>query len=256
MKRQISIFLILLLFVSGSFLLLEKNAVGALIDFETVPGSSPSDKLVITNQYESLFGVTFSTSTGGGPYLEMVGGSDSSPGFMYQGSQDTTAPGYESQLGNYFLRLSDGSLLSKPNIPDLTISYSTPVSAASAQIWDIDGAPTQGFEQWVVSSFDINGNLIDSKTSPAGLDTSDPNALDGLPWQWSFDHGANFDIYSIEAAFSNLSGSKDHGIGLAFDNFSPTTAAHAPEPTTMLLFGTGLIGLAGWGRRKFKKSIN
>ena len=29
-----------------------------------------------------------------------------------------------------------------------------------------------------------------------------------------------------------------------------------PEPTTMLLFGTGLIGLAGWGRKKFKKNVS
>lgn len=229
------------------------NLCASTIDFETVPGSSPADKLAISNQYEALFGVTFSTSGGGTPYLEQAGDSDDWQGFVNDklgNKDDVAASGYESQLGNYFLRLGTGDLASTP-VPTLIIDYTNPVAAASAQIWDID-RHSNGFEQWIIKAFDATGTLVDSITSPVGLPALDTASLDGKPWTWSFDHGATSDIYSIEVVFNQIAGAKTSGIGLAFDNFSPSSAAPVPEPATMLLLGTGLVGLAG-ARRKFKK---
>jgi len=62
----------------------------------------------------------------------------------------------------------------------------------------------------------------------------------------------------VFAAGSLIVGFNDNGVPASGDSdFDDIVAAMAPspvpEPGTILLLGIGLIGLAGWGRKKFKK---
>jgi len=254
MKKTLFIFSIILFFVFGNYLFLEKNAVGAIIDFETYPAGppGPSDQDIVNTQYQTL-GVIFSTNVFF-PRIEQVGGVDPMPGFIndfnltsgmtkefYEDTEDANFPG---GLGDYFLRLNAASLLTG-TVPNLNIEYTNPVSGASAEIWDIDA--NQGTERWIVLAFDQPGNIIDSVVSPLGLPASDLNSLDGKPWEWSFNH-ANFDIYSIQIVWDGSPGSKTSGIGLAFDNFEYTAV---PIPGAIWLFGSGILGMV-FIRRKLK----
>jgi len=45
----------------------------------------------------------------------------------------------------------------------------------------------------------------------------------------------------------------DSGVFIQGGTFSSTPTSPVPEPATMLLLGSGLIGLAGYGREKFFK---
>lgn len=239
-------------------------AAADIIDFETVPGGTPSDGLAIHDQYRDNFGVIFGLDTSGDywpdegqyPHLEKAG-RDGSDGFLNShgnsenpyGCWDCGRTGYESRLGNYFLRFGTGQLQSKP-VPRLIIEYDSPVSGASGEIWDIDAWYEERIEQWKISALDSSHNVIDSIVSPQGIHAEDDSSLDGMPWTWSFNH-ETADIYAISIEYI---GTGENNIGLAFDNFSPSSPV--PLPSSLLLLGSGLSVTGILIRKKKKCSLN
>lgn len=214
------------LILAGTFLLGTSVASAAIIDFESIPGGSPSDGLTISTQFESTLGMRFSLANGGAPVLAQVG----APQTAFQGFDhlpDQPAPGVAA--GDFFLT-DDGIVSGPPSA--LIVDYLTPVSAASGILLDIDGS-----EEWTVTAFDSALTPLDSLVLPPN------NVLDGSASFWSFDLGSPV-IVRIRLEYT---GAQNAGVGLAFDNFSPSSAV--PEPSTGLMVSLGLIVLAHRRRR-------
>jgi hypothetical protein len=219
-----------------------RPAAAAVIDFETTPApATPVDDAFLSSPYNIVGGGTvafffdvngnnsFDPATDQRPVFEAYG-PDANNGFAngLTGLDDTANGGLAGQLGSFFLRqLQPGA---PP--PPFIVDYNTAqvITGLHGEIWDIDGAPT-ATEGWLVEVLDGSNNLLTSQLSPLGNNQS----LDGLPWDFSFS-GLPAGVDKLRITFV---GSKTTGLGLAFNNFDPTTAA--PEPGAMLV----LIGGAG-----------
>ena len=94
----------------------------------------------------------------------------------------------------------------------------------------------------IATIYDINNNMLGSQTLLAG----DPLAGNNIGTLISFNET------NISRLLITPMPSSDGGIGWGVDNISYETMQPIPEPTTMLLLGTGLAGVAGAARRKKK----
>ncbi len=253
-----------------STLTMKSAQAGSFINFETVPNSSPSDDLAISNQFSSM-GVNFGIDNDGDgiadsglfPELEKVGSSkdekdNGTRGFVNGGKGDDVAEaGYEDRLGDYFLRTAGlggkgGSLL---------ITYDKATKAASGELWDIDGNKRNNrpdrTEQWEVQLLGKDNIILDKIISPEGTRSKNHLAggeLDGKPWEFAFER-EEADVYGIRFKF--IGNSNASSVGLAFDNFSarsagPNFAKAVPEPASIL--GMLAFGVAG-GSSILKKKM-
>ncbi|MBZ8180856.1 hypothetical protein [Oscillatoria salina] len=252
-------------------LMVASSASAQFIDFEAIDGILPDgstalDDLKITDQFSSL-GVTFGIDAnldgiadlGKSPILEAVGYSnkDKKSGFLggvNNGQPDVAAPSFESRLGKFFLRGGELHRTKNKKNLNLLISYDSPTSGASGEIWDIDGS-IYGTEKWRIEALGQDLSVIDFVLSPIGGKNVN---LDGKPWLWSFDRD-NADISAIR--FNFVGTKPGSNVGLAFDNFSVRSVENSetvPEPTSvlsLLAFGTFGTMLLKSKQRKTPKEL-
>ena len=194
-----------------------------VITFETDPFGAPSTDDTALGLASSYTVGPLSLSFGVDGNLDGIpestafferSGPDVVDGFAACNGRDVAALGFGPQLGGFFLRATPGA-----DYGLLVITYSGGVvSAASGEIWDIDGVSI-GTEQYRVRAYDSGGALLATIDSPLSSQESGcaNTELDGKPWTFNF--VATPGIARITIDFV---GSKTNGIGLAFNNFNAT----------------------------------
>lgn len=193
--------IILFLFGGHIYAQVENGCIS--IDFESIPLAIPSEGLVIDNQFEPSFGLTFVLENGTAPRLAEVGSPTTAFGSAY--GNDTPAPGVD--MGSYFIT-DDGMLQGLSSSP-LILRFETPIDSFAGCIVDIDLQ-----EVFVIEARDENDAVILSETITDG----DPGTGDGELTCWGFNlPGCEGAIYSIRFSGSRVT---PGSFGLGMDNFS------------------------------------
>ena len=171
------------------------------IDFERILDTPSTEGLVVSDQFQDTFGVSFSLETGGFPVLADVGGFQTGFGSNY--GPDTPAPG--QGIGAFFL--TDDGVLEGLDAPPIILDFSAPVDSFSGCILDMDFG-----EIFIIQAKDINDEIILIDT----IFSTDPGTGDGLSTCWGFNlEGCEGSVYSIRFEGQRTI---DGAFGMGIDN--------------------------------------
>lgn len=190
------------------------------IDFEELPGMvTPTDNMILQNQFAAEYGLTFILSDGTSPHLAKTGNPATAFGSAW--GNDEPAPG--ENIGDFFI--TDNGTLQGLTSPDLIVNFSVPLDSFAASVLDIDFG-----EVFTIESRDIFGEVIHTITIVDG----DPHTGDGLATHFGFNsEECEPPIHSIRFHGTRTT---PGAFGLGMDNFSFCT--RDPDIRTLISIET------------------